>query len=266
MTPLTPEPVTDQWPNCRRVVVLGASNVTLALPLIIDLIRSGFAGPLQLDIGDSHGRSYGQWTTIPFRSVPGHLESEIWAPENPASGPVHAIVTDVGNDLVYDNSVDQTTEWVQQCVESLREQRSEIVMTGLPLSSIEALGPWRYRLFKTMFFPGCRLSLDEIRSRAIDLNDRVAAIATAADAQLLEQPSSWFGFDPIHVARRQREIAWRQILGGLTDWRPATKFAPSPLRQKLRYWLAKPQRFRRFGKVRESHRCYGDESTRIRFF
>ncbi len=260
-----PEAVDDH----RRVIVLGASNVALALPVIIDLIRAGFAGPLQLDIGDCHGRSYGQWTTIPFRSVPGHLDSEIWAAENRTSGPVHAIVTDIGNDLVYDNSVDQTAEWVQQCVARLRDQRSEIVMTGLPVPSILTLQPWRYRLFKTLFFPGSHLSLEEIRSRAIQLNDRVASIATTVDATLVEQQLSWFGFDPIHAARHQRETAWRQILCGLTDWQLPTNFTRSPLRQKLRFWLAKPRRFRRFrrfGKVRESHRCYGDERTRIRFF
>lgn len=265
MAPPNPEPL-GATADCRRVIVLGASNVTLGLPLIIDMVRAGFDGPLQLDIADSHGRSYGQWTTIPFRSVPGHLESGIWAEQNRPPGSTHAIVTDIGNDLVYGNTVEQTADWVQQCVARLSEQGAEIVMTQLPLASVGTLGRWRYRLFKTIFFPGCKLSLDEIQTLALDLNQRVVAIARSVNATLIQPQPDWFGLDPIHIARQSRIAAWQKILGGLAGWAPPGELMRSSIPQRLRYWLAKPQRFRRFRREQTADRCYGDERTRVRFF
>lgn len=250
----------------RRVIVLGASNVTLGLPLIIDLIRAGYAGPLQLDVADSHGRSYGQWTTIPFRSVPGHAESEIWAEDNQSFESTHAIVTDIGNDLVYGNTPEQTANWVRQCVAKLRDQDAEIVLTQLPLVSLETLQPWRYRFFKTMFFPGSRLPLNEIRRRAVELNEYVIEIANSADAKLVTPEASWFGIDPIHVRRSSRVAAWQEILTAFSGWTVPVDLARSSVRQRLQYWLARPRRFRRFGRERRSDRCYGDDTTRIRFF
>ena len=65
------------------------------LPTIVHLIRSGFCGPLNIEIADGHGRSYGKWTSVLFRSVPGHSISSV-PPTLSANEIGNAVLADIG--------------------------------------------------------------------------------------------------------------------------------------------------------------------------
>jgi len=72
-------------------------------------------------------------------------------------------------------------------------------------------GPIRYRLLRTVYVPGCPLSLGDLRSAAARLDDQVRTLAAATGAIVVDQPGEWYGFDSIHVRRRRLDDLWGAV-------------------------------------------------------
>jgi hypothetical protein len=194
------------------VVAIGASNLSRGLPRLVATAR-GRSGPSDLMVAAGHGRSYGANSRVAWRRLPAILRSGLWQAldrlEPGATGrPVCAVVTDIGNDLLYGFSVEQTAGWVRECMARLTARGAQVAVTALPLASVARAGPLRYGLLRTVYVPGCRLSLAELRSAAERLDEAVRGIASEHGAALIEQPGDWYGFDSIHVRRRRLDALW----------------------------------------------------------
>ena len=55
----------------RRVILLGASNLTRAISTVIGIAQATLDGPLDIVAALGHGRSYGMWSRVLFRELPG---------------------------------------------------------------------------------------------------------------------------------------------------------------------------------------------------
>lgn len=197
-----------------RVVVLGASNVSRGLARLTAIARRRVAGPLDLFVTAGHGRSYGVNSRVAARRLPSILGSGLWRalereqnPKDESCRPF-ALVTDIGNDLLYGFSAEQVAGWVREAVRRLAERGGPIAITRLPLASLEAVGPARYRVLRTCYVPGCRLPLAALKEAAADLDARIAAVAADHAATLIEQPGDWYGLDALHVRRRHLDALW----------------------------------------------------------
>lgn len=189
-----------------RVIVLGASNVSRGLGRLAAVVGGRADGRLDLMVAAGHGRSYGVNSRVAMRRLPSILASGLWRAIEREAGvadpPPLALVTDIGNDLLYGFSAPQVAGWVAECLRRLAERGARIAITTLPLASLERVGPARYRAFRACFVPGCRLTLAAVREAAADLDERIVALAAAHGAAVLEQPGAWYGIDPIHPQRR----------------------------------------------------------------
>lgn len=240
----------------QRVVLLGASNLTLSFPRVVRRLRRGIAGRLEVYAALGHGRSYGEWSAILCRGLPGIAECRLWErlAELPPSGrPELALVTDVGNDLLYGYAVPQIAGWVETCLARLAERRARIVLALIPLASVERLPAWRFWIMRTLLFPRNRMSYEHLLGAARDLNGRLAELGRNLGAHLVEPPACWYGFDPIHVRWRRRAEAWEHTLFGwnaLAPPDPSTKHAGLSswrlrrLRPELRTMCRRVQRTR----------------------
>jgi hypothetical protein len=197
-----------------RVVVLGASNVSRGLARLAAIARRRSAGPLDLFITAGHGRSYGVNSRVAARRLPSILGSGLWRalerqppPGDDSCRPL-ALVTDIGNDLLYGFSAGQVAGWVREAVRRLTEQGGRVAITRLPLASLETVGPARYRMLRTCYVPGCRLPLAAVKEAAADLDAQIAAVAADHAAILIEQPGDWYGLDAIHLRRRHLDSLW----------------------------------------------------------
>ena len=83
-------------------MLLGASNLRLVLPVLIDDLRRAAGGPVEVLAACGHGRSYGRRSRLLFiRHLPGITRCGLWAAlERRPPLPTIALLTDVGNDLV----------------------------------------------------------------------------------------------------------------------------------------------------------------------
>lgn len=194
-----------------RVVLLGASNLKVGFPRV--LARLG--GPVEILAALGHGRSYGLWSRLAWvRLLPGIVQCGLWEElERRPPLPTVALVTDVGNDLLYGVPVPTIAGWVGTCLERLARQEAEIIIGLLPLATLEKVSPVRYHLVRQILFPGRRAApWSAVLDSARELNDRLRRLGLEHGARLVEPSPSWYGIDPIHVRRSMRSQAWNQIL------------------------------------------------------
>lgn len=196
-----------------RVVLLGASNLRLGLPLIVRHAQRVFDGPLELLVAHGFGRSYGRWSSVPGRALPGILQCQLWDDlSRRPSLPTFAMLTDVGNDLLYGFTSEQLLAWVSRCVARLSEYDARLVFTELPISSLQTVGELRYQVFRRIFFPPSKLQLQDALSHAANTNRGLQQLALSTSSPLISMPKAWYGVDPIHIRRRFRNVAWQAVV------------------------------------------------------
>ena len=196
------------------VVVLGASNVSRGLARLAAVARARHSGPVDLFVAAGHGRSYGANSRVLMRRLPSILWSGLWRAVDRESGgdglPLRALVTDIGNDLLYGFSVEQVAEWVRESLSRLSARGSTIAITRLPLASVARVGPLQYRALRTLYVPGCPLSIDALQDAVMRLDAEVVAAAAEHGAAVLDQPGEWYGLDAMHVRRRCLDRLWHR--------------------------------------------------------
>lgn len=277
-----------------RIILLGASNLTVGFPAVITNLRARLDGPLEIFGACGHGRSYGTWSRVLVRSLPGICECGLWEAvsresrvesreQSESSASAHnranprlstlnsepeplALVTDIGNDLLYGATPEQIAGWVQTCLERLAAQRAETVLTLLPMASLRRLSNWRYHLTRLLFFPGRGLSWPVMRARAEELNERLAGLAqeacdSGASVHLVEQPGAWYGFDPIHFRLSRRREAWRDILSRWPAFGGAEPLERPSLSDRFRFGHLRPAERRLFGITRRTAQPVLEENT-----
>jgi hypothetical protein len=198
-----------------RAVLLGASNLRISLPLVLDRVRRRAGGPVEALAACGHGRSWGTWSRFLFvRHLPGIAQCGLWRElEERPSLPTLALLTDVGNDLLYGARVEEIVGWVEACLDRLGAE-TEIVMTLLPLARLERLSGRQVRLAASVLFPGRPAPWPALLDRSRELDERLRRIGRERGARLVEPAAGWYGLDPIHLRRRARREAWAHILPG----------------------------------------------------
>ena len=236
----------SELPN-RRVVLLGASNIARSLSIVLDSARHAWGSPLDIVAATGHGRSYGMSSRVLGRTLPGILQSGLWADlaVRPAA-PTAALLTDIGNDILYGASAEQITRWVERCLQQLTPVADQVTLTELPLASIEDLGTLRFLAIRTLLFPKSRLTLGDALRIARELNANVKELAERYNVRTLQPAREWYGVDPIHIKRVHQPRAWQQIF---RVWNPDEEI---PLaRHSLLRWASlrriRPQARRLFG-------------------
>ena len=217
-------------PPPRRVILLGASNLTRGIATVVDACQRLWGQPLDVMAALGHGRSYGMRSTILGRSIPSVIHCDLWPAlaERPEA-PTAALVTDIGNDLLYEAPVERIVDWVTRCLDMLVERNARIVMTRLPVANIEHVPEWKFRVLRRLMFPRGRLPYAVLAGRVRELDQRLAAVAEARGVTLVEQRVAWYGWDPIHLKSRHWPAAWHHILSGGSD----AHIAPAPRNPRL---------------------------------
>ena len=201
------------------IVALGASNLSRGLSRLVTICRRCTAKPIDLFAGAGHGRSYGANSRIWNRRLPSILGSGLWRSldRNSASDDLNsttrlAVITDIGNDLLYGFSVEQIAAWIEEVVLRLQQRGFQIVITQLPIESIQAVGTLRFHILKSILVPGCQQSLEAIKDQSHQINNKIVSLSKGHHVTILRQPGSWYGIDAIHVKRSCLNELWQRVV------------------------------------------------------
>jgi len=226
------------------VVALGASNLTRGFHTVVATARAAWGPGVRVLAALGHGRSYGARSLFLFRSLPGILDSGIWRElESRPKDRTRALVTDVGNDILYAFPAERVLAWVEEAVARLLRHTDDIVLTGLPMDSIRRLPPAKFLAFRSVLVPSCRLSLERVIETSEKVDAGLEALAAARGIRFFRLDPEWYGFDPIHIRPSLWRPAWRRILG----CEGAGAGEGSPLREALKLYLLPPERRRVLG-------------------
>jgi hypothetical protein len=213
-----------------RVILLGASNLSLCFSNVIATARALFAQPIDFHVAMGFGRSYGQESKFFGKKFSGILQSDLWrALECAPRVQTVAIVADVGNDLAYEAPVEVVTQWVRETLDRLAAHDAKTSLNNVPLEALVGVGALRYRVMKTLLFPRSALTRDVMRERAEALSANLDELARERKIPVFSGDSTWYGFDPIHPRRRARGAIWQRLLGALAGhdasptWAAATR-------------------------------------------
>jgi len=232
----------------HRLLALGASNLKLGISDAIESAEAALGEPLDVMAALGFGRSYGMRSWVLGRSLEGILDCGLWDERTTRVAlPTTALLTDIGNDILYGVPAHQIGEWVDSCLKRLTAYAERVIVTSLPVENVETLSRWRFLLMRTLLFPRCRLDLQTTIDQALKLNALVLEIAARHRAEIVRPCSSWYGFDPIHVRRSYRKAAWRKIFFREKFTEENLRFARFRFAQRLYLYTRRPLRRTLFG-------------------
>ena len=233
--------------NARpRLVALGASNLARGFGALVAATRAAWGGPFDVVSAFGPGRSYGMASSLLGRRLPAILECGLWAAlDAQPRARTLALVTDVGNDILYEADPERILEWIEEAVVRVRRHADDVAIAGLPLARIRSLSGPAFLFFRSMLVPQCRLSRAETLGRSERIDAALRGIALRHGARFVELPLQWYGADPVHVRASAWSAAWSTIAGfdGVDvrprAWETLRLFMMKPER---RSWLGVPQR------------------------
>lgn len=239
-----------------RLILLGASNVALGLPLVVETARQALgAERLEVFAAVGCGRSYGQRSNLLVRGLPGILESGLWPAlaESPRA-PVYALLADLGNDVAYGVEIPVLAGWVEECLRRLARYEARTILALPPTAGLLRLPAWRIALSRRLFFPRSTVTVDMVRDRVRELDGRLREIASRWGLDQVEARPEWYGIDPIHF----RSSRWSQAWGAIfAPWTPAGEPRNVPLRRWLLLLRMAPERWWLFGRERRRRQPAG---------
>jgi hypothetical protein len=219
-----------------RIVLLGASNLSMMFPHVVTTLRATSARPLEVLVAKGPGRSYGQESKFFGKKFPGILQCGLW-PALRADGATEtrAVVADIGNDLAYEAPVERIVAWIETVLMRLEEHQARAVLNNIPLDALRGVGEARYRVLRSMLFPRCTLSRRELMRRAERLSDALDRIAGERKTPVFSGKTEWYGIDPIHPRRAWSGAVWQAMLGALSSSESAVALRRARPREAL--WL-----------------------------
>lgn len=230
--------------DVARLVALGASNLTRGFHTIVSTARSVWGPEVEVLAALGHGRSYGAPSKFMCRTLPSIIKSGVWTElERRPHMATRGLVTDVGNDILYGFSVGQTLAWVEEVLVRLSRVTKDIVLTDLPLISVQRLSNIKFLAFRSVLAPRCRLSLAQVIERTERVNEGLLQLSWTYGAKLFRLNPAWYGFDPIHVRPSQWRPAWQQILGEQS----LEPFKGRSMVESLKLYVMRPERRWIFG-------------------
>ena len=173
--------------------MLGASNLTRGLHAVVGAARDEHGPEVEIVAALGHGRSYGDESQFLARTLPGILQSELWpALDALPPAPTLAVVSDVGNDILYEFSPAQILEWVHDAVDCLQRHTPHIVLAGLPPVAEQQISEAKFTLLRSVLFPRCRLSLAEVSAAAATVEDGLRRLAASHGFRFVEMKREWY--------------------------------------------------------------------------
>lgn len=229
----------------QRVILLGASNLARGLATVVQAARQTWQMPLEILAASGHGRSYGVRCSVLGRSLPGIVECGLWQAiderRRVQPGPTAALITDIGNDLLYGSSVSRIAGWVETCLDRLAAVEARTILTLLPPIDEASLPEWKFRLLRSIFYPPSRLNRCQALERAQELNALLRALAAERGLFLIEPRGEWYGFDRIHLRRAAAPRAWGTMLAPWRDAAERSALSRASCAQSWQYFFLKPQ-------------------------
>jgi len=202
------------------LILLGASNLSRGCYAFARHIRSCLhPRSVEVLIACGPGRGYCAVGGLLNINYPPICSSDIFevAKKKSESGyRVIALVTDIGNDIMYNVSVEKLTEMIQQIFATLRSMNAKIFYNTLPVAFEKTVHPVWFYIFRSVLLPFSRVSFDQARAGIIAVNDFLKE-STSKNCHMIPDMDCYLGYDEIHYGWLRAHHAWSHVAKVMLD-------------------------------------------------
>ncbi len=196
------------------LILLGASNLSRGCFAFARHLRNCLQPrPVEVLFASGPGRGYcapGGLLTINYPPI---CSSDIFkvAQDKSESGyRVIALVTDIGNDIMYDVPADKLIAILQEIFARLRSMNAEIFYTTLPAAFEKKVHPAWFYILRSILLPFSRISYDKATKGIIAVNQFLRE-AGSEHCHLIPGMDRYFGYDEIHYGWLRAHHAWSHV-------------------------------------------------------
>lgn len=229
-----------------RAVLIGASNIYRTLPLGLAAARQilGQERDLEMLVAAGRGRSYGQWSTLLGRTMPGILECGIWrALENGQESETYTLIADIGNDIGYGVQPAVLVGWVEECVRRLQPLGEKHVLVLPPARAILARPSWQLDTARRLLFPSHAIDAAAIKDRVREMDERLRDMVSRYDVTVIEQLDDWYGIDPIHIRPGCWSESWNAWMAPWNESADTSVRSKASTSEWVRTMTGRPERW-----------------------
>jgi hypothetical protein len=195
------------------LVLLGASNLSRGCFAFAKHMRTCLhPRSVEVLIASGPGRAYYASGGLLNASYPPIHTSDIFevAHSKSESGyQVIALVTDIGNDIMYGVPAEQVIETIQQVFENLQSMNAEIFHTTLPIAfEKKKVHPVWFYILRSVLLPFSKVSYDEATMGITKVN---RFLKEYRYGHLISDMNRYLGFDEIHYGWLCAHSAWSHV-------------------------------------------------------
>ena len=197
------------------LVLLGASNLSRGVFAFTRHLKVCLnPHPVEVLIASGPGRGYvvsGGLLNINYPPICSSDLFEVAQKKSESGYQVVALITDIGNDIMYDVSAEKLTETIQQIFSRLRAMNAEIFYTTLPVAFEKKVHPAWFYILRSLLLPFSRVSYDQATTGIISVNQFLKN-SDSAHCHLISDMDRFFGFDEIHYGWFRAHHAWSYVV------------------------------------------------------
>ena len=196
------------------LILLGASNLSRGSFAFSRYMKAClYPRPVEVLIASGPGRGYcasGGLLNVNYPPICSSDIFEVARNKSRSGNEVVALVTDIGNDIMYNVSAERLIETIQQIFTKLESMNAQIFYTTLPIAFEKGVHPIWFYVLRSLLLPFSRVSFEEATAGIIETNKFLRG-STAERCHLISDMDEYLGFDEIHYGWLRSHRAWSHV-------------------------------------------------------
>jgi hypothetical protein len=128
---------------------------------------------------------------------------------------VVALITDIGNDIMYDASADKIIGGIQYLYNLLDAFETNIFITSIPVDLENDISELYFNILRKIYFPNSSVSYSQASNNIKVINQFILE-SSDQKISVIDDMKPFYGIDKIHYSILKSQMAWSHIAGKLT--------------------------------------------------
>ncbi len=196
------------------LLLLGASNLSRGCFAFSSFMKKNLSPrPVEVLIASGPGRGYcaiGGLLNAKYLPISTSDIFKVAQSKADSGCQVVALVTDIGNDIMYSVSLEKLIATFQQIFDRLESMNAEVFYTTLPAAFEGKVHPIWFYILRTLLLPFSRVSYDEATAGIVMVNKYLRE-SKAEHRHLVAGMDHYLGFDEIHYGWLSARSAWSHL-------------------------------------------------------
>jgi hypothetical protein len=201
------------------VILLGASNAARGQRALMHHLRNALAPrTVRFVSALGPGRGYcarGGFLHVSYAPIAASGVLEAAREQARGGARVVALVTDIGNDIMYGVAAGELVAGLEKLLAGLRALGARTVVTTIPVDLERDVGVARFRLLRALFFPRSPVTHADARAAVQAVNAFLVEHKADPGLRVVDDMHQFTGWDRIHYSLWRGHRAWTRLANEL---------------------------------------------------